>query len=192
MVKRTNLRVSRTELAAANGKHTSDCRSPALTKNASLNENAVPPTKRRRNDGGLVCVGWGSSIGMDPVRAITIHYTHDDALIRFRPRLDLRDLDDCMFVPILNLSLAEKLQSIEVFANGYKLVHIGQDNFLVDRSQFKSPLPDVFTPDELADPWVRIRPSNGSSAFHLPFMSATPRRMFGHEEVPDVRTGRAS
>ncbi len=145
-----------------------------------------------RNDGGLVCVGWGSSIGMDPVRAITIHYTHDDALIRFRPRLDLRDLDDCMFVPILNLSLAEKLQSIEVFANGYKLVHIGQDNFLVDRSQFKSPLPDVFTPDELADPWVRIRPSNGSSAFHLPFMSATPRRMFGHEEVPDVRTGRAS
>jgi hypothetical protein len=137
-----------------------------------------------RDDHDLVYVGSGSSIGMDPVPAITIHYTHDDTLIRFQPRLDLRDLDDCMFLPFLNQSLAEKLQSIEVFANGYKLARIGPEDFRIDRSQYKRPFPDAFSPAELADPWVRIRPSNGSSTFQLNFMSTTPRRMFGHEEIP--------
>ena len=42
----------------------------------------------------LVYVGGGSSIGMDPVPSITVRYSHDDPLIRFRPRLQLRDLQD--------------------------------------------------------------------------------------------------
>jgi len=134
----------------------------------------------------FVCVGSGSSIGIDPVPAITIHYTHDDWLIRIRPRLDLRDLDDCMFMPILNQPLADKLRSIEVLANGYKLTHIGFDDFRIDKSQYKNSFPDVFTPAELADPWGRIRPSNGTSSFKLEFMPTTPRRMFGHKEIPGL------
>jgi hypothetical protein len=135
---------------------------------------------------GYVCVGSGSSIGMDPVPAITIHYAHDNWPFRVQPRLDLRDLDDCMFMPILNKSLADKLHSIEVFANGYKLTHIGFDDFRIDQSHHKNSFPDTFTPEELADPWVRIRPSNGSSSFELEFMSTTPRRMFGHKEIPGL------
>jgi hypothetical protein len=138
------------------------------------------------DDGDLVFVGGGSSIGMDPVPAITIHYTHDDFLIRFRPRLELRDLDDCRFMPVLNQSLAEKLQSIEVFANGYKLAHISRDDFEIDLSRHEGTMPGAFTQDELADPWVRIRPSNFSSAFKLYFATTTPKRMFGHEETSDV------
>lgn len=133
----------------------------------------------------LVFAGGGGSIGMDPVSSIVAHYSHDDALIRFRPRLELRDLEDCMFMPVLNHSLAEKVRSIEVFANGYKLAHIGPEDFILDQSPFEAEMPDTFTPDELADPWVRIRPSNLSSTFHLHFSSITPRRMFGHEETPD-------
>jgi hypothetical protein len=64
----------------------------------------------------LVQVGGGSSVGVDPVRGIVISYGHDDPLLRLRPRLELRDLDECMFVCAMNKSLAEKIQSIEVFA----------------------------------------------------------------------------
>jgi hypothetical protein len=141
-------------------------------------------TQEEDNDQDMVQVGSGSSVGLDPVQAIVVHCGHDDALIRFRPRLELRDLGDCMFMPVLNQSLADKVQSIEVFANGYKLAHIGPEDFQIDRSQFDTTVPSAFTADELADPWVRIRPSGFSSAFHLRFESTTPRRMFGHEEIP--------
>ncbi len=135
---------------------------------------------------GLVSVGGGSSIGVDPIPSITVHYAHDDPLIRFRPRLRLRDLDDCMFMPIVNLSLAEKIDAIEVVANGYKLAHIGPQDFKLDRSRFESEVDQAFSAEELADPWVRIRPAEMSSAFHLRFTSNTPRRLFGHQETPDL------
>jgi hypothetical protein len=134
----------------------------------------------------FVKVGSGSSIGRDRVRSIPARYSHDDPLIRFRPRLQLRDLNDCMFMPALNRSLAEKLHSIQVFANGYKLADIGPDDFTIDASPYASTVPDGFTPDELADPWVRIRPSAVSSVFQLRFTSTTPRRMYGHEEMRDT------
>lgn len=138
-------------------------------------------------DDDMVQVGEGSSIGMDPVPAVVARYSHDDFLIRFRPRLELRDLDDCMFMPVLNRSLAEKLHSIEVFANGYKLAHIGPDDFQVDTSQFGVRVPAAFTTHELADPWIRVRPSKLESVFRLRFRSTTPRRMFGHDETADSR-----
>lgn len=137
-------------------------------------------------DRDLVSVGGGSSVGMNPVPFVTVHYSHDDPLIRFRPRLQLRDLDDCMFMPVLNQSFAQKLQCIEVFANGYKLAHIGPDQFLIDGSPYNAETSELFTPEELSDPWVRIRPSEMSSAFHLRFTSNTPRRMFGHQETPNL------
>jgi hypothetical protein len=143
--------------------------------------------ERQRDLREYVCVGRGSSIGMDPVPSITTHYSHDDVLIRFRPRLQLRDLHGCMFMPVLNRSLAEKLHSIQVFANGYKLADIGPDDFKVDCSAYKSAAPGPFSTEELADPWVRIRPSQMSSTFYLQFTSTTPKRMYGYEEMCDSR-----
>lgn len=138
------------------------------------------------SDESLVPVGSGSSVGMNPVSAITVHYRHDDPLIRFRPRIQLRDLDDCMFMPFLNLSLAEKIDTIEVVANGYKVAHIGPEDFKIDRSSFQSEIDHAFSVEELNDPWVRIRPAEMSSAFHLRFTSKTPRRLFGYQETPDL------
>jgi hypothetical protein len=159
------------------------------------NDDGVGPDLARReadqeaDDGqDLVYVGSGSGIGMDPVPAIVIHYDYDDPLLRVRPRLELRDLDDCIFAPVLNRSLAEKLHSIEVLANGYKLAYVGPDDFTIYDSRYDSTVPDAFTPEELADPWVQIHPSNLSSLslFNLSFLSATPRRMFVHDEIPDT------
>lgn len=148
----------------------------------SAAQNAEAKERGKESD-MYVQVGSSSSIGVDHVSSIVASYSHDDPLIRFRPRLQLRDLNDCMFMPILNRSLADKLLSIEVFANGYKLSDIQANDFYVDDSPFIPNLPENFTAKELADPWVRIRPSAMSSTFHLMFMSTTPRRMYGHEEM---------
>jgi hypothetical protein len=134
----------------------------------------------------FVYAGCGGGAGIDPVSSIFTHYSHDDPLVRYRPRLQLRDLKDCMLVPILNLSLAEKLHSIEVFANGYKLADIGPNEFTIDRSSYKAEMPDAFTPDELADPWVRIRPADGSTVFEIRFTETTSRWMHDHEETHDT------
>jgi hypothetical protein len=161
---------------------------PEKTNEEDENQTASPSAededKRQKRE--FVHVGGRSSMGMDPVPAIIVHCSHDDSLFRFRPRLQLRDLDDCMLMPVLNQQLAEKLHSIQVFANGYKLADIGPDDFMIDRSPYKGTVPDAFTPGELADSWVRLRPSSLSSTFHLRFTSTTPRRMYGYEEPRDT------
>jgi hypothetical protein len=163
------------------------------------NDNDAEPDLKTReadqdadDDNDMVQVGWGSSIGMDPVSVIIIHYDHDDPIIRLRARLELRDLEDCSFMPVLSRSLAKKLHSIEVFANGYKLAYIGHDELRIDYSRYDSTVPNAFTPEELADPSVRIRPSDNSAAFYLLFSSTTPRRMFTHEETPDTPSSEPS
>jgi hypothetical protein len=116
-----------------------------------------------------------------------------DPLIRFRPRLQLRDLDNCMFMPVLNKSLSEKLDSIQVFANGYKLADIGLDEFEIDTSPIESTIPGAFTPEELGDSWVRIRPARRflASTFHLRFTPTTPSRMYTYTEIRHARSALA-
>jgi hypothetical protein len=161
---------------------------PNNAKDQEKNDSASASADAKENGeeaDKYVQVGSSSSIGVDPVSAIVAHYSHGDPLVRFRPRLQLRDLDNCMFMPVLNRSLAEKLHSVQVFANGYKLSDIRTSDFLIGYSPFTAKIPDSFTAKELADPWVRIHPSSVDSAFHLMFTSTTPRRMYSHEEMRD-------
>lgn len=130
-------------------------------------------------------VGYSSSVGMDPVPVVIVTYSHNSPLIRFQPRLVLRDLDDCAFLPFLNASLAEKVHSFQVFANGYKLAEYGSEDFMIDKEQCEYNFPGKFTDEELRDAWVRLRPSKVASSFHLRFAQMTPRRMFDHEEIDD-------
>ena len=127
-------------------------------------------------------VGSSSRVGSDPVKHIHVDYNHDDELFRFRPRLQLRDLDDCWFVPVMNRSLAERVLAFNLYANGYHLLAVGPGEFLVDEGYNGSSLPGEYSETELADPWVMIRPI-GASVFTVHFSSHTPRRMFGHDEV---------
>lgn len=47
----------------------------------------------------------------------------------------------------------------------------------MDCGKVEPSFPATFTEDELADPWVRVRP-NRASAFHIRFFEETPIRMF--------------
>lgn len=62
-------------------------------------------------------IGCGSGIGMKTVEQLVVSYK-TDSFIRFSPVLSLIDFDECMLMPILNKSLAERLNCVRVFANG--------------------------------------------------------------------------
>lgn len=128
-------------------------------------------------------VGSSSAIGQDKVQFISIRYS-TGSFIRFDPVFALRDFDEAMFLPLMNESLARKLKTVHVFANEYKLMEISEKDLQIDTTAFEPNVPVVFTSDELADPWVRIRP-NMSSTFHLRFSEETPQRRFAPNQVKD-------
>ncbi|MET4232614.1 hypothetical protein ABIA85_005903 [Bradyrhizobium sp. LA6.10] len=129
-------------------------------------------------------VGSSSSVGMDPVRAIFITYHHDPSLLRFEPRINFRDIDQATFLPVLNKSLAEKVETISVIANGYLLQRTKKPHFSIDSTPFELDIPLQFDEKELADPWVRVRPER-SSAFSFEFSDFTPRRLFISKRLVD-------
>jgi hypothetical protein len=133
-------------------------------------------------------VGSSSSIGMDPVEFVTIQYSHD-SFIRYQPRLNLRDIDNALFLPILNKSLAEKVKAIHIYSNGYKLHEITKSEFGIDTTLFNPEIPANFNDDELKDVWVRIRPSR-ASAFRIDFFDETPKRMFTSRQTQNSLTNR--
>lgn len=124
-----------------------------------------------------VPIGCGSGVGMNSVKHLVVSYT-TNSFIRFEPVLSLMDFDECMLMPILNKSLAEKLEGIRIFANGYMLLDLDKKAFEIDSSEFELDLAEAFSGDELSDPWVRIRPADFSSAFNLSFVDNVPVRMF--------------
>jgi hypothetical protein len=127
----------------------------------------------------------GSSIGVETAKFIYVTYHHDGGFLRFQPRLSLCDLDGATYLPYLNASLATKVKTIHVVANGYKLAEINSEGMEIDAGEFAIEIPAAFTAAELNDPWVRIRGAR-TSAFTLDFSSWTPRRHFVSRDVPDL------
>jgi hypothetical protein len=128
------------------------------------------------------CVGSSSSVGRDEVEFLSISYSKG-GFIRFLPCLSLRDIDEAMFLPMANKSLASKIKAIHIFSNGYKLQEISHSDFKIDKTEFEPNVPAQFSSDELDDPWVRIRPADFSSAFQIRFFEETPKRIFVPDQV---------
>ncbi len=127
-------------------------------------------------------VGCSSSIGRSEVEFIPISYSKN-SFIRYLPNIRLKDLDDASFLPIVNKSLAEKVKAIHIYSNGYKIQEIGLEDFRIDMGEFEPAIPVEFTPKELKDPWIRIRPKKMLSAFSIRFYEQTPKRMFVSDQV---------
>jgi hypothetical protein len=127
-------------------------------------------------------IGCGSAVGMQTVKHLVVSYS-TNSFIRFEPVLSLMDFDECMLMPILNKSLAEKLEGIRIFANGYMLLDLDKKAFGIDSSEFELDLGGAFSQDELSDPWVRIRPADFTSTFNLSFLDNVPVRMFKSKKI---------
>lgn len=128
-----------------------------------------------KNEFQYSLIGSSAGIGMNIVKSISITYSKDN-LVRLSPNLNLKDFDEAMYLPIVNKSLAEKVNIIHIYANGYKLQEIYKSEFKIDYDPFKAEIPIEFNSNELQDSWVRIRPNN-SSAFKISFSDKTPKRM---------------
>lgn len=122
------------------------------------------------------CVGTSSSVGMKTVKFVSISY-EKGSFIRFAPVLSLRDFEDSMLLLMVNRSLANRVKTIHIICNGYKLLEVSVETFYVDETDFEPGIPAEFESAELNDRWVRIRPK-GSSAFRLSFSDEVPQRMF--------------
>lgn len=143
-------------------------------------ENAEADTQEHVPHGS----GWGR--GLDEVSQIVIGYQHTDTFdFQYLPRLSLEDIQGAWVMPKLNASLADKLEAIEIWADGYVLMSLRRQDFTIDKSSTDFPVLGHFSEEELADPWVRIRPSNRNSSLTIDFTGETPRRAFLTRETPE-------
>jgi hypothetical protein len=125
--------------------------------------------------------GGYSSIGVRKDKVIVLSYSQDD-FVHLTPRFALEDLDDAMWILHVSKAFAEKIVNIQVFADAYKLAEYGEGRFWADSSPHDVKTGLVFTDEELADPWVRIRPKR-QSAFDFRFSEETPTRFYTPRET---------
>ncbi len=126
--------------------------------------------------------GSSSMIGRDRLKSLPISFSKD-SFIRLKSTMLFKDLDDSNFVPILSEKFAQKVDSIQIYCNGYILKEIKRGDFWIDSSEFEDDLSEHFTEDELQDRWVRLRPTEVASAFHIRFFEVTPKRLFEADRV---------
>ncbi|OAE12649.1 hypothetical protein AZH11_10670 [Pseudomonas simiae] len=124
-----------------------------------------------------VQIGCSSAVGRKVVERVVVSYS-TDSFIRYEPVLSLMDFDESMIMPVLSRSLAEKVERIRIISNGYLLADLDKTDFRIDDVAFAFELDSSFSESELADPWVRIRPSKLASSFSLHFSGNVPARMF--------------
>lgn len=125
----------------------------------------------------------GGGIGQATVSTIFIKYDRG-GIFQLPPTIRMLDLDGGWLIFHANRSLAEKIESIQIFANDYKIMDIQRRDFLIDSS---GETPDVqvpFSEQELKDEWVAIRPANGNSTFVISFAAESPVRLFSSQQVP--------
>lgn len=146
-----------------------------LNENEEENEN--------EEDEKWTKVGSGSSVGREEIEFLPISYSKS-SFIRFFPVINLRDLDDAIFLLFINMSLAQKVKAIHIYSNGYKLKEISSADIDVDTTKINPNFPISFDEQELNDSWVRIRPK-GSSVFNMHFFEKTPKRLFISSQVDD-------
>ena len=132
--------------------------------------------------GGYQQINSSSSIGRDEVESLSIKFWNGN-FHRYFSTMSLKDLDDAIFLPILNKSLAEKIKAIHLYSNDYKIQEIKTEDFRIDETRFEAWIPVKFTSEELEDSWVRIRPSDMLSAFQIQFFDKTPKRIFIPKQV---------
>ena len=125
-----------------------------------------------------------SSIGSDSTKFLRIVY-EPRSLFRTPPYLSLADMNGAWYVIILNKKLAEKVKTIQVISNEYKLNEYSLSEFRIDTSDnTKTNIPIKFTENELSDPWVIIRPKNVTN-FSINFYNDTPKRLRIPNQIAD-------
>lgn len=132
--------------------------------------------------GELRSISPCATIGMDEVEKISFWYNKDGFIIRYPNNMSIMDINKSYFIFFVNKSISKCIESIIISANEYIIEKIYNDSFLIDESDVTlRHIPIHFSEEEMKDPWVRIKPSDGNSLFKLDFHKKIPQRIFINE-----------
>ena len=118
-----------------------------------------------------------SSIGYEKLNYLSMDYSNGD-LVRFPPILKIQNFDKGHFIPIISENLCDKIETIEVFINGYVLFKIGSNNIKFrDINEYTlNDYPARLTKEEQKIKWKIIEDINGFM-FQFNFTNNTPNRI---------------
>jgi hypothetical protein len=105
--------------------------------------------------------GGSSGVGVEKLERFAIAYQKEHSLLHFGDRFPLRDIDEAMIMPIINRSMAERIESFSLYANEYEILRVNKGEFRIDSTIFSPCIPAIFSDDETKDAWVRIRAFRG-------------------------------
>lgn len=98
-------------------------------------------------------------------------------LFRFAPTFKLMNLDSSMIIFDCSRKIAEHIEEITMFANGYRLLHLEKSAWKIEKGSFERfQLPPEATQVEADADWVTIRPIDFVSCFTIDLMNHTPKR----------------
>jgi hypothetical protein len=101
-------------------------------------------------------------------------------LINDPDQLVLKDLDEAWIAVFVNASIANRIASVRVFANGYLILNLERSSLDFSEPNGEVSTPWTFEPSELSDPWVRVIP-HGHPV--LRFDEVTPTRMYRATQI---------
>ncbi|WP_155905045.1 hypothetical protein [Methylopila sp. M107] len=98
-------------------------------------------------------------------------------LDRFYPSLKLIEMNSSMVLFDCNAKVAEHIRSITMYANGFEILNLKQDNWHCEPSSIsRFHLPKETNSSELGAEYVTLRPSSMCSCFNIDFDDRTPKR----------------
>ncbi len=131
----------------------------------------------------LISISPSIATGMNEVEKISFSYDKDGFIIRYPYNMSIMDINKSYFIFWVNKSISKCIEEIIISANEYTLEKIYSDSFLIDESNVNfEHIPIHFSEEEMKDPWVRIRPSDGNSLFKIDFHKKIPQRIFIPEQ----------
>jgi len=124
----------------------------------------------------------GAGVWNRPIRTIVGRGGYSEYESR-DPMINLWDLDECYFGFFVNESIANIINRIELYANGYLLWHSDIEDLHADKHDFTPETPWEFATSELNDRWIRIMPKSGVGV--LRFDDITPQRFYSPKPISD-------
>ena len=123
----------------------------------------------------------GHGVGFDELSKISLNFT-DQSLYRIAPIFKINDFEDAKFTMMISENLKDKIESIEMYARGYRLFHIDRNDlrFTPPNKEYFDDYPIKFTNDELKTKWLAISVNYGTF-YEIDFVSKTPLRMIEYE-----------
>ncbi len=98
-------------------------------------------------------------------------------LERHYPYCKLIELDGCHVLFDCNEKMAQGIESIQIFANGYEVLKLSKDEWRLEQGKIDYfMLPKEAHQNETWANWVRLRPKHLASSFSIDMTSRTPRR----------------